>query len=180
MITAILGTGIIAVLSTVFVKRMNDTMRGLVCWTFSMLALLAALIVYYSGASAFSADLGAVGSALIGAGAVVVLVLLIELFAPAARFRSARLRDYDRSSAEETLNIVMAICTFAAVTAACCTEYFGSPQFCAFGIIPALAISLRQFSYFIYRTKQDTLTADKDENRRMKLLRSLSSGKRSL
>lgn len=180
MITAILGIGMTAVMSTVFVKRMSDTLRGLVCWIFSVLASLASLIVYYSGASAFSADISAVGSALIGVGVVAVLVLLIELFAPAARFRTARLRDYDRSAAEEMLNIVMVICAAVAEISACCTEFFGYPQFSAFGIIPALAISLRQFSYFVYRVKRDTLTKTEDENRRTKLLRSLSTGKRSL
>lgn len=180
MITAIFGTGIIAVLSTVFIKHISDTLRGLVCWTFSSLSALVALIVYYSGAAAVCADYRAVGSALIGAGIVAVLALLIELFSPAARFRAAKLREYDRTSAECSLNIVMVICAIAAAVAACCTEYFGCAQFSAFGIIPALAISLRQFSYFIYRVKQDTLTADRDENRRLKLLKSLSAGKRSL
>lgn len=180
MISGIICFGVLAVLVTALLKDLSDTYRGMICWTFSSIASVSSLIVYFAGSGGFRPDLSILISGLAGVGLITVIVLLIELFAPAKRLRKKERTDYDRTGAENALNIVMIIAAGAASAAACCCEYFSVVQFCIFGIIPAAAISIRQLSLYLYRVKQDTLTTDKASVRRKKLIKQLGAGKRSL
>lgn len=180
MIRMILCGGMAAVLVTSLIRGISDTYRGMICWTFSAVASVAAAVVYFSGAGELAPDLRAILTSLSGAGAVGALVLLIELFAPAGRFRTRERTEYDRPSAENALNIVMIIISCACAISSVICEAAGAAQFSLFGIIPLAAVSIRQLSYFMFRAKRDTLTADADEALRTRIIRELGSGRRSL
>ncbi len=180
MISLILSAGVLSILVTALVKGISDTMRGVVCWSFSSISALASLIVYFSAADSYSPDMDSVLSGVFGLAVVMVCVLLIELFSPAKRFRRGGRREYDRDKAEDSLNVVMIIISSSAVISVVCCVYFGGAQFSLFGIVPLAAVSIRQLSYFMYRVKNDTLNIDSDAIKRVRLIKGLDPGKRSL
>ncbi len=180
MISAILLCGTLAVLVTALIKDISDTYRGMICWTFSALASLSAVIVYFACFGDYRPDFSIVISGLAGAGLIAVIVLIIELLAPTKRFRMMQHTDYDRSSAENALNIVMIIAAGVSSAAVCCCEWLSAVEFSIFGLIPAAAVSVRQLSLYLHRTKMDTLTADEVTTKKKKLVKQLETGKKSL
>lgn len=180
MISVILGLGAVAVLITVLIKEISYTMRTLACWTFGAIASAVAAVVYYSGSGGIRAEIGSVISGLCGAAIVLVIAFAIELLSPTKRLSAKEHPDYDRESAENALNIVMVILAASAAAAAAITDYCGAVQYSVFGIIPAIGISVRQLSYFMYRVKLDTLRTDDYAVKRAKLIKRLSTGKRRL
>lgn len=180
MISIILSSGTLAILVTVLVKEISATMRGLVCWSFSSIASVASLLVYFSEAEGYTPELSSVLNGLAGFVVVVACVLLIELFSPAKRFRKGERKEYDHDKAEDSLNIVMMIVSSSAAVSVVCCEFFGGVQFSIIAIIPLAAVSIRQLSYFMHRVKMDTIRADAMVVKRARLIKSLDSGKRSL
>lgn len=180
MITIIIFIGTLAILITALVKEISATMRGLVCWSFSSIASVASLLVYFSEAEGYKPELSSVFNGLAGFAVVVACVLLIELFSPAKRFRKGERKEYDRDKAEDSLNIVMMIVASSAAVSVVCCEFFGEIQFSILAIIPLAAVSIRQLSYFMHRVKMDTIRADAIVVKRARLIKSLDSGKRSL
>ncbi len=180
MISVILCLGIVAVLVTALVKGISDTLRGLVCWTFSSMATVISAVVYFSFCNGFEPHLYALPYALAGLGIVAVILFTVELLSPAKRFRGSTLSDYDKDSAEQSFNIVMVIIASAGAVSACSCEFFDSVQYSVLGIVPSAAVSLRQLSFFLYRVKLDTLSADRGEKVRVRLLKELDSHKRGL
>lgn len=180
MIAILYGLCAVALLVTVLIKKLSDTLRGLVCWTISAITSAICMVIYFSVSSAFTAELSAIIPAIMGIGVVAVIAVLIELLSPASRFRTERVKEYDRAAAESSLNIVLLLICCAASAAAAATELLSQVQFSIFGMIPAMAISIRQLTYFMGRVKSDTLNTQAHEQKRRLLLRSLSAGKRGL
>lgn len=180
MMSYILYSGVLSVLVMTLLKKISDTYRGMMCWTFSCIAFCAAAVVYFSSASSYIPDSGALIAGISGAALIGAAALAIELMAPTKRFRRRSQSDYDRRSAEDAVNIVFIIFCSACCLAVIISESLSRSEYTVIGILPAAAVSLRQLSYYLYRVKQDTLTADKNDARRLRLVRELGSGKRSL
>lgn len=180
MITMVFAFGAAAIFVTAFKRLSSETVCGLVCWTFSAIASVIAAVVYFSCCSDLTFQFSAVPPVAVGVGIAAVLVMALELAAPAKRLRGSRLTDYDRATAERSFNIIMVIIMAAGAVCASACELCSAAHYSVLGIVPALSVSLRQLSYFMYRVKLDTLSADKDEERRNVVLRSLGSRTRRL
>lgn len=180
MIRMILCAGAAAVLVTSLIRGLPPTRRGLLCWTFSSIASVAAAVVYFAGAGELSPDFLTLRNALLGTLIIVMLILVVELFAPSRRFRHRDDAEYNKASAENALNIVLIVIVASAAFGAAAAELFGSGEFCVLGLIPASALSIRQLSYFMYRGRLDSLRENADDEKRRELIRSLSSGKKTL
>ncbi len=180
MIRLILCLGAAAVLVAALIRGISSTRRGLLCWTFSSIASVAASVVYFAMAGRVSPDFVTLRNAVTGTLAIVLIILLVELFAPSRRFKMREDADYDKASAENALNVVFAVTVSAGAAAAVAAELFGASEFCVLGLLPAAALSLRQLSYFMYRGRIDSLSENKDEQRRLSVIKSLSTGKKTL
>ena len=180
MIRMILCAGAAAVLVTALIRGLSDTRRGLLCWTFSSIASVSAAVVYFIGAGSIAADLFSLRNALFGTLIIVLLILIVEFFAPSRRLRQREDAEYNKASAENALNIVLAVIVASAAFGAAAAEFGGKEEFCVLGIIPAAALSIRQLSYFMYRGRLDSLSENADTEKRRLLIRSLSSGKKTL
>ena len=180
MMTMVFAFGAVAIFVTAVKKLSSETVCGLVCWTFSAITSVIASVVYFSCCCDLTLQFSVVPPVAVGVGIASVLVMALELAAPAKRLRGSRLSDYDRNIAERSFNIVMVIITASGVVCACACELCGAVHYSVLGIVPALSVSLRQLSYFMFRVKLDTLSADKDEERRTVVLRSLGSRTRRL
>lgn len=180
MIRMILCAGAAAVLVTALIRGLSDTRRGLLCWTFSAIASAVAAIVYFSGAGDISPDMFTLRNALLGALIIAVLIMTVELFAPSHRLRHREDADYNKASAESALNIVLIVIVTSASIGAAAAELCGREEFCVLGLIPSAALSIRQLSYFMYRGRLDSLTENADSEKRRSLIRTLSSGKKTL
>ncbi|MBQ8171016.1 MAG: hypothetical protein IJZ95_03385 [Oscillospiraceae bacterium] len=180
MITFVLAVGAAAVLFTALKRLSSETVCGLVCWTFSAIASVIAAVMYFSCCADLTVHLSAMLPVAVGVGITSLLVMALELAAPAKRLRGSRLTDYDRATAERSFNIVMVIIASAGFICASACELCGAAHYSVLGIVPAVSVSLRQLSYFMFRVKLDTLSADKGEERRNTVLRSLGSRTRRL
>ncbi len=180
MIRLILCLGAAAVLVTALVRGITSTRRGLICWTFASIAGVAACVVYFAGAGRLYPDFVTLRNAVIGTLFIALIILVLELFAPSHRLRQREDADYNKASAENALNIVLAVITSAAAVSAAACELLGAEEFCVLGLVPTASISIRQLSFFMYRGRLDSLTENEDNERRRVVIQSLSSGKKTL
>ncbi len=180
MIRIILCAGAAAVLVTLLIRDAVPTRRGLLCWTFSSIASVAAAVVYFAGAGSIRPDMYTLRNAVFGALIIALIILVVELFAPSHRLRHREDTNYDKAAAEGALNIVLAVMTASMALAACAAELVGAYEFCVLGLVPAAALSIRQMSYYMYKGRLDSLTENKDNEKRRSIVRSLSSGRKSL
>lgn len=180
MIRLILCAGAAAVLVTALIRGLSDTRRGLLCWTFSSIASVAAAVVYFSEAGDISPDFLTMRNAIFGTLIIALIIMIVELFAPSRRLRHREDAEYNKASAENALNIVLIVIVASAAFGAAVAEFGGREEFCVLGIVPAAALSLRQLSYFMYRGRLDSLSENADTEKRRLLIRSLSSGKKTL
>lgn len=180
MIRMIISAGAAAVLITLLVRGITATRRGILCWTFSSVSTLAACVVYFAGAGNIRPDIFSLKNAFFGFLIIALIVMLLEFFAPSRRFRKREDINYNKTAAEDALNVVLAITVASSAFAAVLAELAGEYDFCILGLAPAVAVSFRQLSYFMYRSRVDSLYENEDSTRRRKLLRSLSTGKRQL
>lgn len=180
MIRIILCLGAAAVLVTALIRGLSDTRRGLLCWTFSAIASVVSCVVWFSGAGDISPDFITLRNALFGILTIALLIMILELFAPSRRFRSREDASYNKAHAESALNVVLIVITASALVGAAAAELCGREEFCVLGLIPAAALSIRQLSYFMYRGRLDSLSENADSEKRRRLIRSLSSGKKTL
>ncbi len=180
MIRMILCAGAAAVLVTLLIKGTAPTRRGLLCWTFSAIASAAAAVVYFAGAGNIRPDMFTLRNALFGALMIALIIMVVELFAPSRRLKQREDTNYDKTAAENALNIVFAVMTASAALCACIAELADAYEFCILGIVPAAALSIRQLSYFMYRGRMDSLTENKDNEKRRGIISSLSSGRKTL
>lgn len=180
MIRMIMSAGAAAVLISLLVRGVTSTRRGILCWTFSSVSALAACVVYFAGAGNIRPDIFSLKNAFFGFLIIALIVMLLELFAPSRRFRKREDINYDKNAAENALNVVLAVTVTSAAFAAVLVELAGEYDFCILGLVPSAAISFRQLSYFMYRSRVDSLSENEDSSRRSMLLRSLSAGKRML
>ncbi len=180
MIRLILCVGAAAVLVTALVRGLGSTRRALLCWTFSAIASVAASVVYFAGAGSIYPDFVTLRNALAGVLFIALIIMVTELFAPSHRLKQREDKDYDKISAENALNIVFTVIVSAGAAAAVVSEFIGATEFCVLGLVPAAALSLRQLSYFMYRGRLDSLSENKDVERRREVIKSLSSGKKTL
>ncbi len=180
MIRMILCAGAAAVLVTALIRGLTPTRRGLLCWTFSSIAAVAAAVVYFAGAGNITPDILSLRNAVFGVLMIALIIMLVELFAPSHRLRQREDKDYDKASAESALNIVFAVVVASSALSALLAEVFGRNEFCVLGLVPAAALSLRQLSYFMYRGRVDSLSENDETERRRTVIRSLSTGKKTL
>lgn len=172
MITVICGVGAAAVLICALIRGLDGTVKGLAGWTFSSLAAALSMAVYFSQ-NRFAPDYSALLFALGGVGAMAVMIMLIELFAPSRRFRRHGQEEYDVSRSEAALNLVMIIVTAVLAAAAAAGEHFDMLPLSGICLVPAGAISLRQLSYYLHLAKRESMLADTDERKRARLIRGL-------
>ncbi len=172
MMAPICGVGAAAVLVCALIRGLESTVRGLVCWTFSSLAAVLALAVYFSSYS-FAPDVPAILFAVGGTGVMAVIIMLIELFAPSKRFQKHRTDEYDVSRSESALNLVMVIMTSVFGAAVIAGEYMGGAALSGICLVPAAAMSLRQLSYYLHLARLESVMADTDEKKRARLMKTL-------
>ncbi|MGN0688022.1 MAG: hypothetical protein ACI4KA_07960 [Oscillospiraceae bacterium] len=180
MITDVLCVGAAAVLVTVLIRGLSDTLRGMVCWTFAFIAAVVSLVIYCCNYAGMTTDLKAVIRGLCGAAVIVSVSLVIELFSPTKRLRSRQRAEYDKERSEMAINVIMIILAAAAAVCSGIADRLGYSEYSVLGIIPCAGISLRQLTYFVYRAKLDTLRVDNTAALREKLLKRLSSHNRTL
>ena len=173
MITVICGIGAIAVLLYALIKGLERIVRGLVCWTFSSLAAVLSMAVYFSQ-NRFSPDFPAIFYALGGVGIMAVIIMLIEFFAPSKRFRKQEQTDYDVKRSEAALDLVMIIITAVLGASTCAGEYADMLQLSGLCLIPAAAISIRQLSFYLHLAKLESSLSDTDDRKRTSLMKTLS------
>lgn len=176
----ILAAGMALTGAAALIKELSGTVRGLVCWTLASLSLGLSAAVYFGSSGGFSVNEDSLAAGACGIGALAVLMLLIELAAPAKRFRRKKPMEYDSRAAEQSLNIVFVITAAALSCAACAADMLGAEFMTVLCIIPAAAISLRQLSYFLYCSKCDASGDRTEKQRRESLLKSLGRGDRGL
>ncbi len=172
MITVICGMGAVAVLVCALIRGLDSTVRGLVSWTFSSLAAVLSMAVYFSQ-NRFTLDFPALLFALGGIGIMAVIIMLIEFFAPSGRFKKHAQEAFDVSRSEAALNLVMIIITAVLASAAAAGENADMLTLSGLCLIPAAAISIRQLSYHLHLAKRESLQADSDEKKRLRLMRGL-------
>lgn len=180
MIFVVLSFGALCVLIAALVRDLRETVRGLVCWTISVLAHGISAVVYFASARSLMIDQRAfisTAAALVG---IVAVILLIELIAPAKRLRRHRRDEYDSFEAERSLNIVFVIVVSALTVFAAALEQLDADGLTGLCLIPAAAVSARQLSYYLYRARTDTSRELSEKQLRENAVRSLKIGKRHL
>ncbi len=173
----ILCAGAVCMLITALIRTVPENTRGLVCWTVSSLTTAIALLYYFVMSDGFSIDVKVIPPAAAAFGAVLVLILIIEFFAPSKRFKKRDKAEYDADAAERSLNVVFAITAAVLCAVSAASDFFGEDSLLGLCLIPALAISVRQLSYCLYcsRISSKNVGRERDE-----LLRRLKSGNKEL
>lgn len=146
--------------------------RSIVCWTLAALTLALAGGAFLGTHENFSADMSVIIPALMAAGAVLAVVLALELAAPARRFRGKK-TDYDERRSERALELVLAIVTAVLAAAAGLSGVIIPENMGALLLVPALGISIRQVSYGLYCAKADSLAPKSPTELRGEITRKL-------
>lgn len=180
MIFTVLSAGALCVLIAALIRDLRETVRGLVCWTISVLAHGISAVVYFASAGSITINQRALISAAAALAGVTAIILLIELIAPAKRLRKHNKEEYDSLEAERSVNIVFVIVVSALTVFACALERLGTGELTGLCLIPAAAVSARQLSYYLYRARTDTSRELSEKQLRENAVRSLKIGKRRL
>ncbi len=180
MIFIILSCGMICVLISALIRDLSETVRGLVCWTISVLAQAISAVVYFASANTVTINSRALISTAAALAGIVAIILLIELIAPAKRLRRRGRYEYDSLEAERSLNIVFVIIVSALTVFAAALEVSTAEELTSICLIPAAAVSARQLSYYLYRARTDTSRELSEKQLRENAVRSLKIGKRRL
>ncbi len=173
----ILCAGALCLLISSLIRSLAENTRGLVCWTISSLTAAMALLYYLVLSGSFDIDVKVIPPVAAAFGGVLALILRIELLAPPKRFKMRAKTEYDAAAAERSLNMVFAITAAVFCAAAAVSDFFGEESLLALCLIPALAISLRQLSYYLYRSRVSSKNSGRE---REDLLRHLRSGNKGL
>ena len=100
-----LAAGIAAELVLALIRPLRGATRGLVCWSVSAVVLSMCCAVYFISSGDITFDLPSAIRGIGGAGVLVLIAALIELFSPSRRSRQKPEQDPQRS--ERSLNIVL-------------------------------------------------------------------------
>ncbi len=180
MIFTILSFGALCVLIATLIHDLRETVRGLVCWTISVLAHGISTVVYFGTSGSITIDQRALISTAAALVGITAIILLIELIAPAKRLRRRGKDEYDSLEAERSVNIVFVIAVSALTIFAAALEMLDASGLTALCIIPAAAVSARQLSYYLYRARTDTSRELSEKQLRENAVRNLKIGKRRL
>ena len=102
-----LAAGMAAELVLALIRPLRGATRGLVCWSVSAVVLSMCCAVYFISSGDITFDLPSAIRGIGGAGVLVLIAALIELFSPSRRSRQKPEQDPQRS--ERSLNIVLSV-----------------------------------------------------------------------
>ncbi len=172
----ILCAGALCMLISLLIRSVTENTRELVCWTISSLTAAMALLYYLVLSNSFDIDIKVIPPVAAAFGGVLALILLIEFLAPAKRFKRRDKTEYDAASAERSLNMVFAITAVSLCAAAAISDFLKEDSLLSLCLIPALAISLRQLSYYLYRSRVSSKTGVREREDLLRRLRSSNKG----
>ena len=148
-VSMIIAFGALAVLVCALVRSLDETRRGLFCWTVSSLAYGLAAVVFFSQGERFSADFPQLIAGLGAAAACAALAFAAELAAPSKRLRRGERPAVDTAAGERSFNFVAVIICAVMALAAAVSAAFSRTAEVLVCVVPAAALSLRQLSYFL-------------------------------
>lgn len=169
-ISIFLAAGLLAELVLSLVRPLRGAVRGLVCWSVAAVVLLMCCAVYFIGAQDISFDLPSAVRGLGGAGVVVLIAALIEVFSPSRRSRQKQEQIPQRS--ERSLNIVLSVAAGILCTASLALYIFGEHDSAMLLLIPPASAALRQTLWFMRLSG-----AEQPGSQREKLAERISCGK---
>ena len=102
-----LAAGMAAELVLALIRPLRGATRGLVCWSVAAVVLSMCCAVYFISSGDITFDLPSAIRGIGGAGVLVLIAALIELFSPSRRSRQKPEQDPQRS--ERSLNIVLSV-----------------------------------------------------------------------
>ena len=102
-----LAAGMAAEFVLALIRPLRGATRGLVCWSVSAVVLSMCCAVYFISSGDITFDLPGAIRGIGGAGVLVLIAALIELFSPSRRSRQKPEQDPQRS--ERSLNIVLSV-----------------------------------------------------------------------
>lgn len=170
-VTIILAAGLAAELVLALVRPLRGAVRGLVCWSVAAVVLEMCCIVYFAGASEIVLDFPGVIRCVGGAGVVVLISALIELFSPSRRSRE-RARELSADRAERSLNIVLSVASGLLCVSSLGMLVFGERDTAAVLLVPPASAAIRQTMWFMR-----AYASEQQENRREKLTQRISGEK---
>ena len=146
-VSIIIALGALAVLFSALIRSLDETRRGLFCWTVASLTFVLAAVVFFSQGQGHSADFPKLAAGLGAAAACAALAFAAELAAPSKRLRRSERPAVDTAAGERSFNFVaVIICASLALAGAVCAALsrVAEVPVC---VVPAAALSLRQLSY---------------------------------
>lgn len=180
MIHIIICFGAVFVLSSVFVRDITATSRGLGCWTISSVTTVLASVLFFAEYGSFSPEPYAIRTGILSFAVLVCIILLIELAAPSHRLRRREKLEYNSVAAEKALNTVFVIICAALMTAAVASSLADNAFFIGFCLVPAAAISIRQLLYFLYLARLETTLDHSEKSKREESLKRLKARRKEL
>ena len=170
-VTIILAAGLTAELVLALVRPLRGAVRGLVCWSVAAVVLSMCCVVYFAGISEVFFDLPGLICCVGGAGVVVLISALIELFSPSRRSKE---RSPERSAdrAERSLNIVLSVASGILCVSSLGMLVFGERDIAAMLLVPPTSAAIRQTMWFMRAS-----ASEQPESRREKLTQRISGEK---
>ena len=118
-----LAAGMAAELVLALIRPLRGATRGLVCWSVSAVVLSMCCAVYFISSGDITFDLPGAIRGIGGAGVLVLIAALIELFSPSRRSRQKP--EQDPQSSERSLNIVLSVAAGILCAASLALSLFG-------------------------------------------------------
>ena len=119
-----LAAGMAAEFVLALIRPLRGATRGLVCWSVSAVVLSMCCAVYFISSGDITFDLPSAIRGIGGAGVLVLIAALIELFSPSRRSRQKPEQDPQRS--ERSLNIVLSVAAGILCAASLALSLFGA------------------------------------------------------
>lgn len=175
-IAIFLAAGFVAELVLMLVRPLRGAMRGLVCWSVAAVVLAMCCVVYFAGISDITLDLMSAARCVGGAGAVILLAVVIELFSPSRRSRRRSRQESPREDTTErsegSLNIVLSVAAGILCAAALALFLCGERDTAVVLLAVPAAGAIRQTFWFMRLNG-----AEKPAGQREKLEKRISCGK---
>ena len=159
-----LAAGMAAELVLALIRPLRGATRGLVCWSVAAVVLSMCCAVYFISSGDITFDLPSAIRGIGGAGVLVLIAALIELFSPSRRSRQKPEQDPQRSVAAGIL-----------CAASLALSLFGERDTAALLLVPPTAAALRQTLWFM-----KSAGAEHPATQREKLAERISCGKYKL
>lgn len=145
----VIAIGSVLVLGSVLVKNVDETRRGLFCWTISTLSFVISAVIFFLQIDGISFNFRQLISGLTSLFVCALLALAAEIISPSKRLRKREKDLKDIQSGERSFNFVaMIICAVLAAVCAAASA-FDEVSLVLLAVIPAAAISMRQLSYYL-------------------------------